>query len=323
VRIAVVGAGGMGSVVAAHLALAGVDTVLVGRSPEHVDAITRSGLTLRRPGGTTSTVELAATTQPASWGVADHVIVLTKSADTAGAARTARPLIGPATWTTTLQNGLGNVERLVDELPSSRVLAGTTTIGGTLLAPGEVSMSWMTATGESRTDVGPSAITPPGALDAAAELARQMSDAGLPCFAGDDVATHIWTKLALAVMGPVSAVVDATVADTWASADARRLLRTLHDEVVSVAAAEGVAIERDSSWRRAVATFEGTGQHFTSMATDLRAGRRTEVDAITGAVVERARRHGIAVPVAATVVALVHAAEDARFGAIPPAPAAT
>jgi 2-dehydropantoate 2-reductase len=314
--VAVVGAGGMGSVVAGFLARAGVDVVLVGRSPAHVTVVAESGLRLLHPDGSSATVELRATDEPASIGPVDHVIVLTKTFDNGSAAASAAEMSGPATWVTSLQNGLGNVEALEAQLTPGRVLPGTTTIGGRLHEPGVVSMSAMTAAGTSRTDVGP----PPGApaaLAGAEELAAVLSSAGLPAEATADIDRRIWAKLALAVMGPVSALVRATVADTWAHPDGRQLVRTLHDEVVAVAAAEGVALDHAASWANAVATYEGTGAHYTSMATDLIAGRRTEIDAITGEVVRRAERLGVDVPTARAVVALLRTTQDVTS----PAPA--
>jgi 2-dehydropantoate 2-reductase len=127
-----------------------------------------------------------------------------------------------------------------------------------------------------------------------------------------DIDQAIWTKLALAVMGPVSAIAGTMVIDTWGHPDGPPLLERLHDEVVAVAIAEGVALDRDTSWATAVATYEATGRHFTSMATDIRHGRRTEIDAITGEVVRRGQRHGVPVPVAETVVALLRLRESAR-----------
>jgi 2-dehydropantoate 2-reductase len=139
-----------------------------------------------------------------------------------------------------------------------------------------------------------------------------MTGAGLPAVATYAIDDAIWTKLALAVMGPFSAIVGAMVIDTWQQPDAPPLLERLHDEVVAVAIAEGVPLDRDESWKTAMATYEATGRHFTSMATDIRQGRRTEIDSITGEVVRRAHLHGIPVPVAETVVGLLRISERAR-----------
>jgi 2-dehydropantoate 2-reductase len=100
------------------------------------------------------------------------------------------------------------------------------------------------------------------------------------------------------------------VGDTWDHADTRALIETLHDEVVAVARAEGVELDRSASWKHAVATYLGTGQHFTSMASDIAGGRRTEIDAILGEVVRRGLARGVPVPSGTAVVALLRATQD-------------
>jgi 2-dehydropantoate 2-reductase len=310
-RVAVVGAGGMGSAVAAYLAAARAPVVLVGRSPAHIEAIAERGLRVESPDGRSQTVQLEATTEPAAVAPAQHVIILTKTFDTRAAAATAAAVAAPGAWITTLQNGLGNDAMLAQTFGPNRVLPGTTTIGAERHEPGRITLSAATADGRCLTHIGPPRV-PNGQLTGASALAELMTAAGLPAIATHAIDEAIWTKLALAVMGPFSAIVGATVIDTWNHPDAPPLLERLHDEVVAVALAEGVALDRDQSWKTAVATYEATGHHFTSMATDIRQGRRTEIDSITGEVVRRAHSHGISVPVAETVVGLLRISERAR-----------
>jgi 2-dehydropantoate 2-reductase len=310
-RVAVVGAGGMGSAVAAYLAAAHTPVVLVGRSSPHIEAITEQGLRVESPDGTSQTVRLEATTDPSAVAPADHVIILTKTFDTREAAITAAAIAAPGAWITTLQNGLGNDAVLAETFGPERVLPGTTTIGAERHEPGRITLSSATAGGRSLTHIGPPRV-PQGELSGAAILAELMTAAGLPTIATKAIDDAIWTKLALAVMGPFSAIVGAMVIDTWNQPDAPPLLERLHDEVVAVAAAEGVPLDRDESWKTAMATYEATGRHFTSMASDIRYGRPTEIDSITGEVVRRAHMHGIHVPVAETVVGLLRIAERAR-----------
>ena len=317
--IAVVGAGGIGTAIAGLLARSGTDVVLVGRSPAHVDAITTDGLRIDLPDGRSWHTPLEATVHPASAGPCDHVIVATKAFDTAAAARTAEPLVGPGTWVTTVQNGLGNDAVLAASFGSERVLPGLTTIGAERRAPGVVYVSDSTARGASVTHVGPPRA-PGGTLEGARALAAHMDAAGLPVSPTDAIDQEIWKKLALAVMGPVSALLGATVGATWEEQPARGLVERLHDEVVAVAHAAGVPVDREASWAHAVATFEGTGHHYTSMATDIIQGRQVEIGAITGSVVDLAGRLGVDVPAASAVVALVLLTQQVgvrRIGAAP------
>jgi len=122
-----------------------------------------------------------------------------------------------------------------------------------------------------------------------------------------DVAVPVWGKLALAVMSPISAVLRLTVAGVWGSADGRGLVEAMFDEVVAVAGSQGVALDRDAAWAHASRVFAGTGEHYTSMCTDVLKGRRTELASMAGAVRSLAEAAGVPVPVHATVLALLGA----------------
>ena len=136
-----------------------------------------------------------------------------------------------------------------------------------------------------------------------------LSAAGLPATFSRDVEADIWAKLALAVMGPVSAVMRRSVVHIWAQPDARLLVRDMFDEVLAVAAAEGVELDRDASWAHAMRTYEGTGDHTPSMCADVLAHRRTEIDAMAGEVARRGRLRGIPTPVHDTIVRAVRTIE--------------
>ncbi len=111
-RTAIVGAGAMGSVFGARLALAGHDVTLVDPRADHIDAVRRDGLELQGGAEGSRRVALAATTDAADVAPVELAIVLTKSFATEDAARSMRPALSGRTWVVTLQNGLGNDRRL-------------------------------------------------------------------------------------------------------------------------------------------------------------------------------------------------------------------
>ena len=135
-HVSVLGPGAVGSMFGGHLARAGVDVTLVGRPGPHVDAL-NDGLRLTLPDGHTETVDVAVTTDPAAAAPADVVLVCVKSYDTEDALSGARELLADAD-VCTFQNGLGNAETIAEFVPRARVLAGTTSHGATLEAPGHV-----------------------------------------------------------------------------------------------------------------------------------------------------------------------------------------
>lgn len=298
-RVAIVGAGAVGSVVGGLLARAGHDVVLLGR-PDHVAAIRARGLVLHGP-DESETVEVAATADPAALGVADVLVVLCKAHATDEAITSTAHALAPDGLAITLQNGLGNERALARAVGTHRSVPGTTTIGAMRSAPGEVVLAPATAAGASTTHVGPprGQDTVPPRL---ADWAATMTAAGLPTEARVDVDRVIWTKLAVAgSMGPLTAVLRRSIADVVATPAAVTLWRDLVDEVLAVADAEGVTLDHEAVWSHCVETARGVGAHVTSMAADVMAGRPTEVDALVMEVVTRGRAHGVPTPALAAL----------------------
>ena len=130
-KVAVVGAGGIGSLFGGRLAAAGHTVWLVHRRPEHVEVLRRDGLQLD-----SERIPVHATTDTAEIGLCDLVLVLTKSTETPAAAEATRCLVEDGTAVVTLQNGLGNLEALGEALGAERVLLGMTYHGATLDGPG-------------------------------------------------------------------------------------------------------------------------------------------------------------------------------------------
>ncbi|MDR3332497.1 MAG: 2-dehydropantoate 2-reductase, partial [Synergistaceae bacterium] len=137
-KIAVLGAGAMGSLYGGMLARAGCDVVLIDVWRDQVDALNESGLIIEETGGPIEVRGVRAVASADEAGVSDLVIVFVKATATEDAMRGALSLIGCDTAVLTLQNGLGNVEKLCRVLPESRVIAGTTGHGATLLGPGRI-----------------------------------------------------------------------------------------------------------------------------------------------------------------------------------------
>jgi 2-dehydropantoate 2-reductase len=326
-RIAVLGAGAVGSTYGALLARGGNDVVLLDVWREHVDAIERDGLVLEAPDGAATTVRVPASTDMSRVAGAAAVLVLTKSFATAAAARSIAPSLDPGAIVATLQNGLGNDRVLAAELGTGRVVQGATTIGAELRGPGRVRTSGGALSAGSVTSLG----APPDGTPARArvdELARALDGSGLPAHVTADIAAVAWGKLAMAgPMGPLCGVLGCTIADVLASPAALAVLRRLFDELMAVAVADGARLEPARFWDAAIATFEMVGPHSPSTAVDIAAGRPTEIEALAGEVVRRGAAHGVPTPytglVAAVVRSIPSSARDGRaeLAAAPPSPA--
>lgn len=312
--IAVVGAGSMGSMFGGMLARAGHDVTLVDIDADHVSTVNDQGLTLQQDGHRDEVVQPLATTDASSLRGVTHAVILTKTWANDAAARALLPALTADAVIATVQNGLGNDRVLASVLGEHRVLGGTTTSGAELVGPGVVRLSPITTAGESLTEVAP--ISPDlldvgGLSDRAEAFALLLAEAGLPTQVRDDLREVIWTKLCLAATAaPLTAALRCTVADLLASSAASALLDAMYEEILAVAAAEEVLLDRDAVREHMLAVFRAVGPHQTSMAVDVAKGRRTEIDAMCVAIAERGRDHGVPTPTHDLVGRLIVAYEQ-------------
>jgi 2-dehydropantoate 2-reductase len=301
-RIGVVGPGALGCLIAGLLALAGHDVRLLGRRAAQADILSRDGLLVERDGETRRAV-VRAGTDAASLGPVDLAIVLVKATDTVAAASSLPALLGPDAPALSLQNGLGNVDALTGVLGTGRVLGGVSSQGATLLNVGHI----------RHAGFGPTALAEAvGGLTArAATIAALLDSAGLPTRAHPDAQPLIWGKLvANAAINPLGALLRCQNGETVDRQDARVLFHGLAREAGAVASALGVTLPFDDPAAHAESIARVTYGNRNSMLQDVEAGRRTEIDAINGAVARLGAAHGVPTPINETVAGLVRALEQ-------------
>jgi 2-dehydropantoate 2-reductase len=303
VKVAVIGAGGVGSVFGGRLAATGHDVWLVHRRPEMVEALQRGGLRLDAPDGTSEQVAVHATDRTETIGPVDLVLILTKSTDTRAAAEAARAVVRPHTVAVTLQNGLGNLETIAEVLGAERSLLGMTYVGAALLGPGHARL---TAAGQSF--LGEANGMRSERVEA---LARIFSEAGLPTQATDRLWDMVWGKLV------INAALNATCALTGAAGDtvlgseaASRWVGLVGEETAAVAAALGLELPFADATARVHQHCRDIGASKPSMLQDMERGRPTEIDAINGAVVREGLRVGVPTPCNQALLLLVRAREE-------------
>jgi len=297
VRIAVIGAGAMGSLFGARLALAGEPVALIDVNAAHVAAIRAEGLQLHDDHGTR-------VARPEAGLAADFadpfdlVLLFTKGRHSVAAMTASRHLVGPDTRVLTLQNGLGAAERILSVLPDARVAVGMTDWPADFVGPGRVSSHGAGKVRLWRHD---------GAADKGLDaVAATLDAAGLACRSDPAVMVAIWEKVLFnAVMNPVAALTRQTVGGMAAHPDMPALAEAILDEGFAVARAERVAID-ETRVRAAIAfAWREHGPHRPSMLIDVLAGRPTEIDSIAGALADRGRAHGLPLPVLETLCRLV------------------
>ncbi|AGB39694.1 ketopantoate reductase family protein [Natronococcus occultus] len=292
-EIVIFGAGSLGSLVGAVLAR-DHGVTLVGRE-DHVEAVREHGLVLE--GELEAAVAPRATTDGTEL-VADLAVVTVKSADTPRAADVLAT--GAFEAVLSLQNGMGNEETLADTL-ACPVLAGTASYGAVLREPGVVE-----CTGVGEIVLGDRRGTASAIAD---RVGAAFRASGLETTATDEMDRQLWEKLA--VNAGINAVTALTATENGAvlEAPAEDVARDATRETACVARAEGVALSDHEALTALETVATETAANTSSMRQDVRAERRTEIDAINGYVLECGATHGIEVPSNRVLAALVRAWE--------------
>jgi len=307
-KIAVLGTGAMGSVYAGLLASAGNEVWAVDTWEEHIGAIRRHGLRVTGASGD-RTVRIGATTRAEEVGTVDLVIVATKAMDVEVAARAALALLGPDTIVLPIQNGLGSSSAAAAVLGEERVLLGVAGgFGASVVAPG-----WAHHEGMELLRLGEPLGPRTGRLERIAEMWRA---AGFTVQTYDDIDRLVWEKLICNVCfsGPC-AVLDASIGEVMADENAWAVASGCAVEAYEVGRALGVDLAFDDPIEHVRAFGLGIPNAHPSLLLDLRAGRRTEIAFINGAIPRVGRRVGVAAPVNETVTALVNVLESRLLAA--------
>ena len=297
-RVVVLGAGSLGSLVGGLLATTDADVTLLGHEGEHVEAVRENGLRLIRPDseGTDLLVDVPTATDTAVAGGADLLVVCVKSYDTDDAMAGVATHLGDAD-VLTLQNGLGNAEAIAAHVPQERVIAGTTTHGAVVESPGVVRHA-----GRGDTTLG-RCFAPND--DRVRDAARLLTDAAIETTVTDDPEAAVWAKVLVnAGINAASALARVPNGALVGHESGERLLERAVREGVRVARAEGVDVPGDCV-ERARGVAERTASNRSSMRQDVEAGKRTEVEALNGALARRAADHGVEAPVNETLADLV------------------
>jgi 2-dehydropantoate 2-reductase len=307
-KVLIYGAGSVGSVVGGFLAKAGHDVTLVGRAG-HLDAIARAGLRISGIWGEHRIQRLnTATSLDAVSGPFDFIVVAVKSYDTRAAAESLQSFVAPETLVCSYQNGLGNAEVLAEVLGWHHVLDARVIYGVWLPEPGHAQV---TVTADA-TAIGCYRDAVP--MERIEVIARAMNSAGIPTHATDRIATFLWAKVAYnCALNPLSALLDVPYGGLLDTEDTKAVMREVVAELYAVGRAEGVALDPATAEDYVARLFGRlipvTAGHYASMHEDFRRKRRTEIDALNGAIARLGAARSLACPTNETLTRLVHAKE--------------
>lgn len=288
-RVAVFGTGGVGGYFGGRLAQAGTPVSFIARGT-HLDAMRRDGLRVESVRGDFHLDRVDATADPAEVGEVDLVIVAVKTWQLPEVGEAIRPLLGPDTAVLTLQNGVDAPSVLGAIVGRERVVPGVARIFSAVGAPGLI-----------RHVGGPASITfgeengqPSARVD---RLRDALRDAGVAAEVPDDVQAALWEKFIFVVpMGGLGALSRAPVGVLRSIPETRRLLEEAMREIEAVAAARGIGLDAGIVERTLGLVDAQPEAGTTSLQRDITAGRRSELDAWTGAVVRLGAEAGVPTP---------------------------
>lgn len=304
VNIAIFGIGAMGTLFGSRLSpLANV--TLFGNWVEQIEALRRGGLTLTHPDGSQSRHFLQVTNDLNRMPPADVALILVKSHQTARAARQAANILRPDGLAITLQNGLGNLERLAGAVGRERAALGITAQGATVLAPGQLRHA-----GEGPTYL----ALLSGRERQLKEVANLFNTAGLETRLVDNAGGLVWGKLAInAGINPLTALLEVPNGALAEDDNLREVMSAAANEVARVAEAQGIRLPFADAAERAIEVSRATAGNRSSMLQDVSRAAPTEIEAICGAVVRYGRRLGLPTPVNELLLRLVKDKEAGRL----------
>ena len=298
-KIAMLGAGALGSYFGGRLAAAGEDVVLIGRGA-HLAAIRETGLRIESALGDADVRGVRTSEDPEEVGPVDAVLFLVKRYDTVEATRAMAPLVRPGTVVVTLQNGIDADRDILAAGCAGRVFPGAAYIPANIPRPGVVRHE----TDRCRLVFGARGADHPDELR---ELARRLSTHGTEAVVDDDVIAQLFEKFAfLSSFAALTALTRLPIGPILADGPASDLYFGALSESVAVALAAEPRLPSDLLERQTAMDRRLRPGVRASMLDDLERGKRIELDYLSGAVVRLGGDLGIPTPVHAACYAALH-----------------
>jgi 2-dehydropantoate 2-reductase len=301
VKITVLGCGAMGGLFSAYLSRNN-DVTVIDVNEALVQKINAEGMKVREPDGSTGTFRVHAALSSAGMEQADLIILFVKSLYSESALQNNRALIGKDTCLMTLQNGSGHEDTLVKFTDAEHVIIGTTQHNANITEPGT-------------SNHGGSGITHLGCISGDFHRLQPIADVftscGLEADVSGDVQKMIWGKMftnvsASALTGALQVPLGFIAADPHAWKLCEELIR----ETVNAARGMGMDFDAEEKIAEVKKVCENSPAGLTSIYSDLKNGRKSEVDTISGSVVRAGRKTGVPTPAHEFLVELIHAMED-------------
>ena len=300
-RFAILGSGAVGGYFGAKLFRAGQDVTFIARGA-HLEAIRAKGLDIKSAKLGDFNVRAAAESDTARVGPVNVAIVSVKAYDNATALPMLSPLMGPDTVVLTLQNGVDSVDEVAAVVGQPRVLGGTTYVATALEGPGLI-----VQTGVHRSIIFGEVFGDTGRISPRVQaIAGVLATADIQVTPVPDARVPIWDKFVyLVAFSGFTGAARAPIGQVWKNALAQEMFYACSREVAAIAQAEGVAISanRWDTLKEYMDNIPPTTR--SSLLIDLEQGKRIEVEALQGAAIRRATKHGLPTPIISTLYAVL------------------
>ncbi|PKM77339.1 MAG: 2-dehydropantoate 2-reductase [Firmicutes bacterium HGW-Firmicutes-15] len=241
----------------------------------------------------------------------DLLILTVKSYETEEVARQIARVISPNTYVLLAQNGYGNFEAAAKYISEARLILGRVIFGAETT---ELGMSKVTVIADDVVLGSPANLVDAELLETYAGI---FNEAGIPTRTSTEVMKYVWGKIIYnSALNPLGAILEVPYGKLAANENTRALMDSIIQEIFAVLSAHG----QETLWRDCRAyrqTFYGqmvptTAQHHSSMLQDIQRGRKTEIDALNGAVVKLGKRYGVSTPVNEVIISLLRSKEEMR-----------
>lgn len=305
-KLVIVGPGAIGLLLYSHLKPVNSQTYLLDKNQQRAQNIKRQGIRVTGISGERNLSNVLITSQPEELPQADLVLICVKSYQTASAVEQALPCIGKSTYVASFQNGLGNAEAIKQMVDERMILVGVTNQGATLISEGYIRHA-----GRGETVIGcyrkDEFQNVKGMLE---EIVHLFKKANFDISIQEDIESVIWSKLIVNVgINALTAITNLKNGKLVEEPELKILMHSLVAEAVEVAQAKKVKLLFQDAYQKVEEVCRLTKENISSMLQDMLKGKRTEIDAINGAIVREANQLGLSVPHNEFVTRLVHVLE--------------
>ncbi len=297
----------MGSLYGGVLAEDGHEVWFIDVFEEHVNRVNADGLIIQKEGARRTIRNISATTRAEDAGVVDLAIIFVKSTITDIAVQGNSAIFGPDTIVLTLQNGIGNIEKIAAVVSNQQIIAGTSANGASFAGPGIINHA-----GWGGTTIGELDGTKTQRIEKIAQILG-TGELG-PVNISNNVIGLIWDKLLVnAGINPLTALMRLRNGELLQHPEVLEIFDSIVKEGIRVARAKGITLGYEDSVAHCKSVAEATAENISSMLADVLQGRKTEIDNINGAIVREGRELGVETPVNEIITNLIKGLEHANL----------